>query len=447
MVNRHPMSAGAPHALTEGRLTLEQASQWFYERRLMSATYRPATQGSYRRAIEEFRLVCADIVYFDKLDLACVRRYDQDLQGRQLGVNSRRIKIAAVKAFILFLEEEGALTTTFAHQIAIPAQPRALPARPVDSDDAAALMRAVREEQKPRDIALMTLLLRTGMSLTQLTELTLSDLDLPSDDTHAPHALRYHSWGSLRQGGRRSSRQQEVTLDEISRKALDAYLAIRPKSLHPQLFLTSLGTPLSLQGACYLVKRYARAAGLAWAHTRSLRNGFVLRQLATGASLTAVQNQLGHRRMSSTRRYAGLVTTAPHATALQGRTCGVLIVHEQFHVRKQLRALLESAKHHAFEALSVENARDMLRLSRLSLVVLLSVDPSLQGAGDLLSDLVSGESQFAEHCVIALMEGGVPMPKKVMSGLLAHDIPIMTQPIDNNVLLIHLARAYAELGA
>ncbi len=447
MVHRHSMSAGAPHVPTEGRLTLEGASQWFYGRRLMSAAYRPATQDSYRRAVEEFKAVCADVVYVDELSLACVQRYDQDLQRRQQRVNSRRIKIAAVKAFILFLEEQGALSASIAHQITIPTQPRALPARPVDIDDAAALLRAVREERKPRDIALMTLLLRVGLSLTKLTELTVADLELPSDDMRAKPVQTNPSGDSLRQDSRPSSHQQEVTLDEISRQALNAYLAIRPASPHPQLFLTSRGTPLSLQGVGSLVKRYARAAGLAWAHARSLHSGFVLRQLATGASLSAVQSQLGHRRMSTTRRYVGLLATVPQASAQHGRTCGVVIVHEQDHVRKQLRALLEGAKYQAFEALSVENARDMLRLSRLSLVVLLSVNASLQGAADLLSDLLAGESLFAEHRVIALMEGGAPVSKKVMGSLMVHNVAILTQPIDMNVLLIHLARAYTELGA
>jgi integrase/recombinase XerD len=447
MVTRYSMSAGAPQVLTEPRLTLEGASQWFYERRLMSGAYRPATQDSYRRAVDEFRLVCADVVYVDELTFACVQRYDQELQRRQLRTNSRRTKIAAVKAFVVYLEEQGALTTSVAREISIPAQPRALPAHPVDIDAAAALMRAVREERKPRDIALMALLLRTGISLTELIELRLSDLTLPADDTRANLAQRNPTWGSLRLRSRPPTRQQEVTLDEISRQALNAYLAIRPASPHSQLFLTSRGTALSLPGVGTLVKRYARAAGLAWAHARSLRSGFVLRQLATGASLTAVQSQLGHRRMSSTRRYAGMLASTPQATALQGRTCGVLIVHEQSHVRKQLRALLESAKHQTFEALTVENARDMLRLSRLSLIVLLSVDSSVQGTIDLLSELVSGESLFTEHCVIALIEAGAPVSKKVMGSLLAHNIAIMTQPLDLNVLLIHLARAYAELGA
>lgn len=424
---------------------MDEAIHWFYECRLMTATYRPATQDSYQRALEEFQSVCADVIYVDELDLGCVQRYDEELQRRQQRLNSRRIKIAALKAFVVFLEEEVALSMSFAHEITIPLQPRALPARPVDIDDAAALMRAVREERKPRDIALMTLLLRTGMSLTELTECTVADLDLPSDDTVATRAQRNESWGRLRLGSRQPSHKQEAPLDEISCQALNAYLAIRPASPHPQLFLTSHGTALSLQGACNVMKRYARVAGLAWAHARSLRQGFVIRQLATGASLTAVQTQLGHKRRSTTRRYAGVVTTAPKATALQGRTCGVLIIHEQDHVRKSLRALLASAKHQVFEALDVENARDMLRLSRLALVVLLSVDSSMQGTADLLSDLLSGESQFAEHRVVALMEGGARVPKKVMGTLTAHDVPIMTQPIDLNILLIYLARAYATL--
>jgi integrase/recombinase XerD len=419
----------------------------------VSPDYRPATQSSYGRALREFLQLCAGLAYADELDLTSVQRYEQDLARRQLRATSRHMKLAAVKAFLSYLEEQEVLSTCIAHTITLPKPERTAPTRPVDIDDAALLMRAVREARQPRDIAVITLLLSTGILLTELAELTLSDVQLAPSRVDACAVRRdtgpfpAATWGSLRLRNRTVAQQQATLLDEATAQVLKAYLAIRPTSPHPHLFLSMTGTPLTLQAAWGIVKRYARAAGLPWIQARALRSGYILQQLAAGAAVAEVQNKIGHRQITTTRRYTGLIGSSPRGTLAHRRSCGVLIVDKDQPARRQLRSILEDAGHLVVEASDVVGGRDMLRLSRLSLVVLVYLrDPEWNGA-ELLSDLPPNGDLLADHRMIVVFAGNDPLPKQMSNTLVACDIPMMTRPVDLNVLLIHIRRAYGDLRA
>jgi CheY-like chemotaxis protein len=195
-----------------------------------------------------------------------------------------------------------------------------------------------------------------------------------------------------------------------------------------------------------IVKRYARAAGLPWLQPRALRSGYILQQLATGASLSEVQSKIGHRQIATTRRYIELARSSPRGTAAQRRSCGVLIVHDDQPARAYLRSLLEDAGHQVFEAPDAISARDMLRLSRLSLVVLLYLADAEWNRAELLSELSRRGNLLGDYRVIAVFAGNAPLPKQLIDMLVACNIPILTSPVDPNALFIHVVRAYGELG-
>ena len=283
------------HTAPHRRLTLREAFQTFCDRKLTGSHYRPATQDIYMRSLREFVAFCSDVAYADELSLDNVQRYDEELQRRQQRPGSKHTKIAAVTAFFAYLEEQGALSAPIAQAIAVPTQSVAKRVRPVEADEAALLLRAAREKGRVRDVALIIVLLYTGMSLSDVIDLTLADRLLTSALGPGIGSIRAKPSTSvtsiactLRLRHRPATHGQETPLDEPTWQALNAYLAVRPNSSHPQVFLTDAGTPLTLQRVWVIVKRNARAAGMSWIQARSLRSGFILRQLAAGTPLSEI---------------------------------------------------------------------------------------------------------------------------------------------------------------
>ena len=436
------------------RPTTQEALQAFCDHKLASPRYRPETQSSYTRTLREFLALCPDAVYADELTSACVQRYTEDLQRRQLRSGSRHTKMTAVKAFFGFIEEQGVISSHIAQLITIPSQASAKPVRPVDADDAALLLRAVKEGGQPRDIALVAVLLYTGLSLSDMTALTLADLILapvhnvlsgPSHKRQLPPTTSIDC--KLRLRRRLDTQYQEAPLDEPTWQALNAYLMVRPASVHPQIFLTGAGAPLTLSLATQIVIKYARAAGMPWIRSRALRSGYVLRQLAAGTPLPAVQSRVSHRQVTTARRYLGVHGTSRQVSVALRRTCGVLIVDAAQQARRRLRALLESSGHHAFEAPDAVFAHDMLRLSRLSLVVLLAASKHAWSDVELLENGPNDGQLLADHRIILILSQREKVPEQLADPVASSHITVISRPIHYNTLHALIAQAFSELGA
>ena len=95
-----------------------------------------------------------------------------------------------------------------------------------------------------------------------------------------------------------------------------AYLAVRPQSSDPALFLGVHGRRLTAGNLAITFRRYAAAAGVnkrkrITPHT--LRHVFATELLSAGANLRQIQELLGHKHLDSTQRY-----TRVHAHQLRG---------------------------------------------------------------------------------------------------------------------------------
>ncbi len=215
----------------------------------------------------------------------------------------------------------------------------------------------------------------------------------------------------------------------------------------PQIFLTDAGTPVSQSTASFIVKKYARAAAMPWIHARALRTGYIMRQLAAGTPIAEIQSRLGHRTLATTRRYLGLVESAAHVSAAARRTCGILVVEERQSTRTQLRLLLEATGHHVFEAPDGVTALDMLRLSRLALVVLVNVWKRPQNAVALFQEMKNHHRLLADHRIILIGSQSAAIPSQLLNGIATSHVPTISRPIDFESLYAHIAQAYTELGA
>ncbi len=152
-----------------------------------------------------------------------------------------------------------------------------------------------------RDRALLETLYGAGLRASEALGLRLQDIDLEV--------------GFVRTIGK-GDKERVVPLGRMATEALRVYnqrgrpfLGGSGTIKAPELFLNNRGRRLSRQGLQFIIKRYAREAGLpddVSAHT--LRHSFATHLLEGGADLRAVQEMLGHADLSTTQIYTHVST-------------------------------------------------------------------------------------------------------------------------------------------
>lgn len=103
-----------------------------------------------------------------------------------------------------------------------------------------------------------------------------------------------------------------IPLNQSAREAVSAYLAIRPnKEGEDHVFITKNGKPLLVRNIRTAIDRALKVAGISDARVNDLRVTFVAYQLAAGAPLDYISKLVGHKRISTTERYLGIVKDKP----------------------------------------------------------------------------------------------------------------------------------------
>ena len=148
-----------------------------------------------------------------------------------------------------------------------------------------------------RDKAMLELLYATGIRVTELIDLNVSDVNL------AAGVIRCHS----------RNRERVVPMYSAAVKALTDYMTlVRPQMvLRPDeqsLFVNVSGERMSRQGFWKIIKHYQKKAGIEKDITpHTLRHSFAAHLLENGADIHAIQEMLGHADISSTHVYSQLV--------------------------------------------------------------------------------------------------------------------------------------------
>ncbi|HLQ97630.1 MAG TPA: site-specific tyrosine recombinase XerD [Candidatus Dormibacteraeota bacterium] len=152
-----------------------------------------------------------------------------------------------------------------------------------------------------RNKAMLELLYATGLRVTELITLEISDLHL--------------TMGFVRCLGK-GSKERIVPLGHHAIKAIEEYLEnarpilIKNKTDEHILFVNQHGRPLTRQGFWKVLKTVAKNAGLEKRITpHTLRHSFATHLLENGADLRAVQEMLGHADISTTQIYTHVTRT------------------------------------------------------------------------------------------------------------------------------------------
>ena len=234
------------------------------------------------------------------IDVLIVREWLAGLYRDQLTAVTIRRKLAAVRGLFGFLLREGVVTVNAGRIVRTPKAPQKLPAV-MTAEQANALIDGVASGriERPfpaRDRAMFELLYGCGLRASELAGLDLEDVD------------RYDGW--VRVGGK-GRKERQVPLPRKAREALDGYLSARPVVRGQRaLFLNHRRGRLTDRGLRGIVKLYATLlAGDPSVHPHSLRHAYATHLLADGADLRAIQELLGHVRLSTTQKYTQVSLT------------------------------------------------------------------------------------------------------------------------------------------
>jgi len=205
-------------------------------------------------------------------------------------------KVAAIKSFFHFLVAEGFIKDDPTATLDSPRVKKYLP-RAISQEDVEKLLDAASKKDTPRalrDRAILELLYASGMRVSELVALNVSDMDLAS--------------ASVRCFGK-GGRERVIPVYQRAVQAVETYLTKGRIHLlrdpeQKALFLNQRGKGLTRQGLWLIVKGYVKEAGLPITVTpHTLRHSFATHMLRGGADLRNVQELLGHANIATTQVY------------------------------------------------------------------------------------------------------------------------------------------------
>ena len=279
------------------------------------------TLRAYQRELHGFTAFIAER-YSSELAVASIehtqiRAFLGALYDRGLSKASAARALAAVRSWFKWLARAGHVEQNAASLVATPRLPKHLPRVPsIEKMNQA--VDSVNEEAASwpaRDKAILEVLYGCGIRNAELVGLNLNDIHWANE------AILVHGKGQ---------KQRYVPLGDSAAQAIRAYLSERSArlaaagkesataALFLNLQLRGLGKPggatgsqarLTTRSVGRIVKRIAVLQGLsADVHPHTLRHAFGTHLLEEGADLRAIQELLGHERLSTTQRYTQLTT-------------------------------------------------------------------------------------------------------------------------------------------
>ena len=266
---------------------------------------------AYRQDLASFAAHVGE-ARWEEIDHVRIRGFLAGLYERGLSKTSVARALAAVRSLYRWLAREGMVEQNPAKLVATPRLPKKLPRVPSIEE-----INTVLEGDLPeavafpeRDRLLLELLYGCGIRNSELVGVNLEDVH-PQNE-----AILVRGKGK---------KERYVPFNPAVGAALQAYLPARRQLLAkagkstPALLVNRRGGRLTTRSVGRIVKAIAVAKGLSPdVHPHTLRHAFGTHMLQEGADLRAIQELLGHERLSTTQRYTQL--SMQHVMSVYGKT-------------------------------------------------------------------------------------------------------------------------------
>ncbi|MDY5955000.1 MAG: site-specific tyrosine recombinase/integron integrase [Kiritimatiellia bacterium] len=291
---------------------MHESIERFIEFLRTERAYSPNTIAAYRTDLEEFA------AYADcpagKITRERVGAYLLRLKEAGMKQTSLVRRLATLKSFFRFLNEEDFLEENPLEVVSLPRRPLELPEIP-DEVTVTKLLDSIpaRTPRDYRDRAILELLYACGLRISELTGLDLGSLDLDAC------TVRCRGKGN---------KERLVPIGQKACAALREYLAkarpllLRSHALEPALFISQQSTRIRRNTIAKMLHRRLMELSISTnIHPHTLRHCFASHLLEHGAQTRVIQELLGHATIATTQLYTHVSVSS------------VLQVHKAFHPR------------------------------------------------------------------------------------------------------------------
>jgi integrase/recombinase XerC len=270
------------------------------------------TLRAYRNELDRFAAYLDPEIHWRDIDHVFIRGFLGDLHSKGLSKVSVARALAALRSMYRWLAREGIVQQNPAKLVSTPKIPKKLPRVPTLEEINGLLDSDMPETAAfpERERAIFELLYGCGLRNSELVGIELNDLQWANEVV-------------LIRG--KGKKQRYVPLVGAASEALQSYLEARRQVLAEartrtsRVFINRRGGPLTTRSVGRIVKQIAVAKGLPPdIHPHTLRHAFGTHMLTEGADLRAIQELLGHERLSTTQKYTQL--SIQHVTEVYDRT-------------------------------------------------------------------------------------------------------------------------------
>ena len=267
---------------------------------------------AYEKDLQKFCDHAGKGLDWRKVDHQLIRGFLSELMGNGLSKPSTARALASLRSFYKWMGREGLIDQNPAALVSTPKLPKKLPRVPTMEEVNGLLDSALPENAAfpARDRVIFELLYGCGLRNSELVGIQLDDI----------------SWSNelIRVRGK-GKKERLSPLGDAAAAAIREYLPERQCILDAKrrssvaLLINLRGGSLTTRSVGRIVKAIAVARGLSPdVHPHTLRHAFGTHMLEEGADLRAIQELLGHERLSTTQRYTQL--TSGHITRVYDDT-------------------------------------------------------------------------------------------------------------------------------
>lgn len=219
-------------------------------------------------------------------------------KGKATSTVSRTL--ASLRSFYLFMMQNGRVSSNPTSNLEAPHVEKKAP-QILAGDEVERLLEQpdTSDNKGVRDKAMLELLYATGIRVSELINLDITDINIPMSFIRC-------------RGGKK---ERIIPMGNKAKEALENYIKnargymLKNKN-ETALFVNCNGMRLSRQGFWKLIKHYRSAAGIQAEITpHTLRHSFAAHLLENGADLHSIQEMMGHADISSTQVYSRMMNS------------------------------------------------------------------------------------------------------------------------------------------